>query len=120
MPRIQHISLEVRSDLIAEETAFWRTIGFVRVGKPAGVGESSIWVQAGDQQVHLLPKADPVQPGTGHVALVLDDFERTIGTLRADGFEIVPGEQYWDSPRVKITAPSGYPVELMESPPALP
>ena len=117
MPRIQHVSLEVDADLIAREVAFWEAVGFVPIRTPEAIGESSIWMQAGDQQVHLLPMADPVIPGSGHPALVADDFDRAVEALREAGFEVVPGTRYWGSPRARATAPTGDRIELMESPP---
>ena len=115
---IHHLSLEVEPDLIAEETAFWGAIGFIRVEPPGGIGDRSVWMEAAGHQIHLLPVADPTVPSSGHVALVAADFEASVGALAEAGFEVVPGTEYWGSPRVKTTSPSGHLVELMEAPPA--
>ena len=118
MPRIQHASLEVDESAIAEEVSFWAILGFLAVDPPEGVGRSTVWLTAGDQQIHLLPTTDPTVPESGHVALVADDFEAAVGALGEAGFGVVPGAEYWGSPRAKATSPSGHLVELMEAPPA--
>ena len=118
MPRIQHVSLEIGDDLIADEIRFWELLGFARVDPPEGIGGSSVWMQAGEQQVHLLPVPEPQLPASGHLALIADDFEATVEAVREAGFEVVPGAEYWGSPRAKATGPSGHLVELMESAPA--
>lgn len=117
MVEIQHVSIEVDAALISEEVAFWRLLGFDRVEPPEGIGSGSVWMQAGGRQVHLLPKPAPALPGSGHLALVEEDFEGTVEALAQAGFEVVPGAEYWGSPRAKATSPSGHLVELMESPP---
>ena len=117
VPGIHHLSLEVEPDLIAEETAFWVAIGFEPVAAPEGIGDRAVWMQAGGHQVHLLPTPGPTVPAKGHVALVADDFAGTVRALRKAGFEVVEGAEYWGSPRVKTTGPTGHTVELMQSPP---
>ena len=116
--RIQHVSLEVDESVIAEEVSFWEILGFTAVDPPGGIDRSAVWLAAGDQQLHLLPTSDPTVPSSGHLALVAGDYETAVRALGESGFEVVPGAEYWGSPRAKTTSPSGHLLELMEAPPA--
>jgi catechol 2,3-dioxygenase-like lactoylglutathione lyase family enzyme len=118
MPRIHHISLEVRPDLVASEIRFWEILGYARVDPPEEIGDASVWLGYGEEQIHLLPVTNPALPDTGHVALVADDLERTVVALGEAGFTVRSGKPYWGAVRAKVATPSGHLVELMESAPA--
>ena len=117
MVEIQHVSIEVDSALVSEEIAFWELLGFDPVEPPEGIGSGSVWMQAGGQQVHLLPRSAPALSGSGHLALLDEDFEGTVEALSKAGVEVSRSAEYWGSPRAKATSPSGHQVELMESAP---
>ena len=53
----------------------------------------------------------------GHFAVVVDDYDRTLERLRADGFEPEPREEHWGAPRSFVRDPAGNRVELMSAPP---
>ena len=82
MPRIHHVSIEVSRDLTGQEVTFWEALGFVPVEAPDGISRSAVWLEAGDQQIHLLPVDGPSLPGSGHVALIADDLETTLEEVR--------------------------------------
>ena len=117
MPRIQHVSLEVDPGLVAGEVAFWELLGFERIEPPEGIGESSVWLGAGDQAVHLLAVGDPAVPATGHIALVEPELDGVAQALTAAGFPVEEAAPHWGAERLKATSPAGHLVELMAAPP---
>ena len=60
---------------------------------------------------------DPVRLPAGHLAVVVDDYDRTLERLRADGFEPEPRQEHWGAPRSFVRDPAGNRVELMSAPP---
>jgi len=75
-------------------------------------------VQAGSTQIHLLYADEPVIPAEGHVAVVVGDYEATLGALGETGFQPQPRREHWGSPRAFVRSPSGHRVELMAAAPA--
>ena len=110
---IQHVALEVREQDVEACVRFWALLGFAHVEAPEALRTRSTWVQAGGTQIHLLYADVPAVPPEGHVAVVVDDFDATIGALRDAGFEAQERTRYWDSPRAFTRSPSGHRVELM-------
>ena len=117
MARIQHVSLEVDPGLVAGETAFWELLGLERIEPPEGIGESSVWLGAGDGAVHLLAVDGAVVPGTGHIALVEPELGRVARALTEAGFAVETATPHWGAERLKATSPAGHLVELMAAPP---
>jgi catechol 2,3-dioxygenase-like lactoylglutathione lyase family enzyme len=118
MPRIHHVSLEVEPGLVEDEARFWELLGFSRIEPPRGIDSSSVWLEAGEGQVHLLPTDSPQLPGSGHIALVDPDLSRTAGALGDAGHPVEQAAAHWGAERVKVSSPAGHLVELMAAPPA--
>ncbi len=117
---LQHVTLEVLPDDIESSVAFWELLGFERVEPPAALAVAFAWMEREGTQIHLERNRSPVVPPHGHVAAVVEDFDRTVERLREGGFEVTPGREHWGAPRAKAAAPSGHTVELMAAPPAPP
>jgi catechol 2,3-dioxygenase-like lactoylglutathione lyase family enzyme len=115
---IQHVAIEIREDDAEACVAFWALLGFRPVEPPAALVARAAWVQAGDTQVHLLFAERPVVPQLGHVAVVVADYDATIGRLRGAGIDPTPRTPHWGSPRAFVTSPAGHRVELMAFAPA--
>ena len=113
---LQHVSLEVRPDQVDECVAFWRLLGFEQVAPPQSLARFT-WVERDGTQIHLMPFDDPVTTVRGHAAVVVEDFEATLETLRGHGFETREGSNAWDAPRVFVRDPAGNHIELMSAPP---
>ena len=113
---LQHVSLEVRPDQVEACVAFWRLLGFEQVAPPPSLARFT-WVERNGTQIHLMPFDDPVTTVRGHAAVVVEDFEATVETLRGKGFEPREGSNAWNAPRVFVRDPAGNHVELMSSPP---
>ena len=115
---IQHAAIEVREEDVGACVRFWALLGFRHVAAPPALAARSTWVQAGPTQIHLLHAREPVVAPEGHVAVVVGDYEATLGALREAGFEPQPRREYWGSPRAFVRSPSGHRVELMAAAPA--
>lgn len=114
---LQHVSLEVRREDVPRELRFWELLGFTEV-EPAGtLGEIASWVQRGPTQIHLLFADDPVVPPSGHAAVVVDDFDATVGALLEAGLTPKERTRHWGAARAFVHSPAGHTVELMAEPP---
>ncbi|HEV2814462.1 MAG TPA: VOC family protein [Solirubrobacteraceae bacterium] len=114
---IHHVALEVRRDDVGESERFWELLGFARVDLPPSLAGRAVWLERGGTQVHLMYADDPVAPPSGHVAVVADDYERTLDRLRAAGHDPEPRAQHWGAPRCFVRCPAGHRVEVMSAPP---
>jgi catechol 2,3-dioxygenase-like lactoylglutathione lyase family enzyme len=114
---LQHVSLEVPQDEVDRTVEFWRLLGFAETEAPGPIAEYVTWLQREGTQIHLIPTDTPGVPVLGHAAVVVDDFESTVGKVRAAGFEVEDGRKLWGASRAFAIAPGGHRVELMESPP---
>lgn len=115
---LHHATLEISPEDLEPSLAFWATLGFSRVEPPPALRERAAWVERSGTQVHLLYTADPVVPPAGHVAVVVEDFERTLSALREAGREAEERRPHWGSRRAVAIAPGGHRVELMAWRPA--
>jgi catechol 2,3-dioxygenase-like lactoylglutathione lyase family enzyme len=57
-------------------------------------------------------KADP-QHHTGHVGVLVDDYDATLNRLDRAGHQVEPRRPHWGSPRAYVRDPAGHVVELM-------
>ena len=113
---LQHVTREVPPSQLDPCIAFYTLLGFEPVRPPPGIGSRAVWLQRGPSQIHLMPVPDAV-PQTGHVGLVIEDYERRVETLRAHGHEIEPRREHWGSARAFVRDPAGNLVEIMAFPP---
>jgi catechol 2,3-dioxygenase-like lactoylglutathione lyase family enzyme len=114
---LQHVSIEVRPEQVEDCVAFWRLLGFEQVTPPGELAERFTWVEREGTQIHLMPFEDPHTTVRGHAAVVVEDYEPTLATLRERGFEVLPGPTAWGAPRSFTRDPAGNHVELMSAPP---
>jgi catechol 2,3-dioxygenase-like lactoylglutathione lyase family enzyme len=114
---LQHASLEVTRDRIADCVAFWQLLGFTPMEPPPKLRERFTWVEREGTQIHLIPVDDPVAAREGHVAVVAPDYEGALAALRGAGFAPSDGENAWDAPRSFVRDPAGHLVEVMSRPP---
>lgn len=115
---IAHVAIEVREADVAACVRFWALLGFEQVEAPAALAARATWVQGGPTQIHLLYADEPVIAPEGHVAVVIGDYDATLGVLREAGFEPQPRTEYWGSPRAFVRCPAGHRVEVMAVAPA--
>ncbi len=112
-PALQHVAVEVRRGDVPAEVAFWALLGFAQVTPPGTLGARSAWVERAGAQIHLMFQDDPVAPPEGHVAVVAEDYDATLASLRAAGFDPDPRQEHWGAPRSFVRTPAGHRVEVM-------
>ena len=110
---IQHVTWEVRPPDVESCVAFYALLGFRRADPPPTLADRAVWVERGGTQIHLMFVDDPRQLPEGHVAVVVDRYERTLQSLRDAGHEPEPRQEHWGSPRAFVRDPAGNRVELM-------
>lgn len=110
--------------LVAECSVFYEALGFVPVEAPDRLRRRSRWLQGGATQIHLQfadrdnqPITERPVPMSGHVAIVIDNYDTAIGALSAAGVEVEHGTEYWGAKRCKVVDPAGNSLELMTAPP---
>jgi hypothetical protein len=113
---LHHVGIEVLSADVERAVEFFVLLGFERVEPPPTLAEFT-WLERGGTQVHLMPEDEPVAPPRGHLAVVVDDFERTFDRLGAAGFEAERRREHWGAARALAIAPGGHRVELMAATP---
>jgi catechol 2,3-dioxygenase-like lactoylglutathione lyase family enzyme len=92
-------------------------LGFREVEPPEALRERAVWLERERTQIHLMLVDDPVVAPQGHVAVVVDDYERTFAALREAGRDPRPRTEHWGSPRAFVHDPAGHRVEIMAFPP---
>ena len=101
---------------VESATGFFELLGFEPVEPPPALGEYT-WLEREGTQVHLMPEEEPTVPSTGHMAVVVSDFEATVARLRERGFDVEPKRARWGAARALAIAPGGHRVELMAAAP---
>ena len=117
---LQHVTLEVRPELVRECVAFWALLGFTEMVAPASLRDRFTWVEREGTQIHLNPLDEPSVPREGHVAIVAPDYEAALRALTEAGFELREGSNAWNAPRVFVRDPAGHLVEVMSAAPVGP
>lgn len=114
---VQHVTVEVPRERVDACADFWALLGFRRVEPPPTLRERAVWVERNGTQVHLMYVDDPVVPPKGHVAVVVEDYERSFGALDEAGHDPEPRPEHWGVPRCFVHDPAGHRVEVMAAPP---
>jgi hypothetical protein len=114
---LQHATLETRREDTDAEVAFWALLGFEEAEPPGRLREIARWVARGGTQIHLLYVDDPIVMKDGHVAVVADDYDATLGRIADAGFQFRATTADWDAPRGFVITPGGHRVEVMSAPP---
>jgi glyoxylase I family protein len=84
-----------------------------RSDRPDFAGFGGAWLDAGNQQVHLLQVPPPEQKGQ-HFALWFADLDGVVAELRGRGYEVGEPMQVGTDRQAFVTDPSGNTVELHE------
>ena len=128
--RLDHAALII-SDPERSRAFYVGVLGLEEVPRPETFEFPGLWLQIGEQQLHLIGevedgRAKQVHPGfradelasgyAGHFAIEVDDLDATIAALKANGGTLVGGPR----PRgdgvlqAYISDPDGHVVELMQ------
>ena len=114
---LQHTSLEIRRADVDAELRFWALLDFDHVETPSGLESRATWVARDGTHIHLLHADEPPVMPRGHVAILADDYDATVGRLRDAGFEVEPDDEFWGAARGFVRTPAGHRVEVMAAPP---
>jgi glyoxylase I family protein len=110
---VHHVSINV-ADVAAAVRFYTDVLGLELRDDRPDFGFDGAWLDAGDQQLHLI--AAPVPPGNGqHFAVRVADLDATIAELRAAGFAISDASPVGTGRQAFITDPAGNLVELHQT-----
>ena len=113
---IHHVAILV-SDA-ARATAFYRDmLGLQQIEIPPTFREAGlnvIWLQLGDQQLHLLPAPTADVPARRHFAMHIDDAKQAREQLARRGLSIRETTPIPGADRFFINDPDGNRIELIE------
>ena len=114
---LQHVSLEIDPSEVEAAIEFWRLVGFEPVDSPEALGGYVSWLERDGTQIHLIHTDAATAPVLGHAAVVVDDFETSVGAIEAAGYEVAEARQLWGARRAFAVGPGGHRVELMAAAP---
>jgi catechol 2,3-dioxygenase-like lactoylglutathione lyase family enzyme len=86
--RVHHVSLNV-TDLAAATTFYTEVLEMPVLPRP-DFDFPGLWLDAGEQQVHLIEVSDFDAPVGQHFALQVDDLGATISELAGRGVDVSP------------------------------
>ena len=113
---LHHVSINV-DDVPAARDFYVRVLGLTERADRPDFSFGGAWLDAGNQQVHLI-EAD-VPPSLGqHFALAVTDLDAAVTELRALGVPVTDPVPAGAGRQAFVTDPAGNRVELQE-PPAL-
>ena len=113
MTGIHHVAITVH-DLAQALDFYTRTLGFEqRTDRPSDLGPG-VWLDVGDQQVHLVAGAPPAAQGQ-HFAVLVEDLDATVERLRADGVFVSDPAPIGAARQSFLSDPSGNSIELHQA-----
>jgi len=111
---LHHVSINV-DDVPAARDFYVRVLGLTERADRPDFSFGGAWLDAGNQQVHLI-EAD-VPPSLGqHFALAVTDLDAAVAELRALGVPVTDPVPVGPGRQAFVTDPAGNRVELQEPP----
>jgi glyoxylase I family protein len=107
---VHHVSINV-DDVDAALEFYVGKLGLRPRSDRPDLGFPGAWLDAGDQQVHLI-KASPPQPLGQHFALLVGDLSAAVAELRCCGVQVSDPSPVGSSLQAFVVDPSGNQVEL--------
>jgi glyoxylase I family protein len=108
-----HHSSVVVTDLERARAFYRDVLGLEEVPAPPTFHFRVVWLQIGDQQIHLLHAPQPDVPGARHVALYVDDPVEARRRLAAAGFPVEETVPIPGADRFFTRDPDGNRIELI-------
>ena len=110
---VHHVAINVEN-FEAAMAFYVDVLGLVpRTDRP-DFGFAGAWLNAGDQQLHLL-EADPPSHAGQHFALLVDDLGTTITELRKRGVKVSDPSPVGSGRQAFLNDPSGNTIELHQA-----
>lgn len=107
---VHHVSIMV-PDVDAAFAFYTEVLGLTPRHDRPDFGVGGAWLDAGDQQVHLVEGAPPSRAGQ-HFALRVDDLDAAVAELRAVGLEVADPISTGVGRQTVVVDPAGNVVEL--------
>jgi len=111
---LHHVSINV-DDVPAARDFYIRVLGLTERADRPDFSFDGAWLDAGDQQVHLI-EADVPPPLGQHFALAVTDLDAAVADLRALGVPVTDPVPVGAGRQSFVTDPAGNRVELQEPP----
>lgn len=109
---MHHVSINV--DDVGAAVAFYETLGLTARDDRPDFGFAGAWMDAGDQQLHLIAGEVPAAKGQ-HFALRVADLAATIDELRAKGLGVSDASPVGTGLQAFVVDPCGNLVELHQT-----
>lgn len=109
---VHHVSINVRDAEVAERFYVDR-LGLARREDRPSFSFGGAWLDAGDQQVHLIEGEPPTAVGQ-HFALQVHDLDEVVAELRDQGLVVSDPKPVGTSRQAFLDDPSGNRIELHE------
>lgn len=109
---VHHVSINV-DDVPAALAFYTDVLGLEARGDRPDFGFGGAWLDAGDQQVHLI-EGQPPAPVGQHFALQVEDLAATVAELRGRGLRVSDPAPVGTSLQAFVSDPCGNVVELHE------
>jgi glyoxylase I family protein len=113
---VHHVSINV-SDVDEAAHFYIEQLGLVRREDRPDFGFAGAWLDAGNQQVHLIEGEPPAAVGQ-HFALQVNDLDNVIAELRTQGVTVSDVSPVGTGRQAFLSDPSGNGIELHEAAPA--
>lgn len=110
---VHHVSINV-SDVDAVLAFYTDVLGFTARDDRPDFGFPGAWLNAGDQQLHLIGGAVPKGEGQ-HFAVRVADLDATIAELRGRGVQVSDASPVGTGLQAFLADPSGNLVELHQA-----
>lgn len=109
---LHHVSVNV--DDVAACTRFYvDVLGFTRRHDRPDFGFDGAWLDAGEQQLHLIAGRPP-EPVGQHFAVLVDDLDAAVAEVRSFGIDVSDPSPVGTGRQAFLADPSGNGIELHE------
>jgi glyoxylase I family protein len=110
---IHHTSIVVTDRERARQ--FYRDVlGLTEIERPSNFTNPVVWLEVGDEHIHLIPSDHPDTQSPRHVALHVDDARAAREHLRAHGVKVEETVPIAGADRFFIWDPDGNQIELIQ------
>ena len=110
---VHHVSINV-DDVDAALDFYTRVLGLRPRADRPDFGFGGAWLDAGEQQVHLIKGTAPAALGQ-HFALLVDDLDGTVAELRGRGVEVSDPMPVGTGRQSFLRDPAGNQIELHQA-----
>jgi len=110
---VHHVSINV-DDVDAAVAFYTGPLGLTPRADRPDFDFPGAWLDAGEQQVHLIGSDPPTQRGQ-HFALAVDDLDAVINELRGEGIKITDAVPVGTGRQAFLADPAGNRIELHQA-----